>query len=245
MAKVGPEMLVNEYVYGDQVKPSVDILSDGDVLITWSSDTQDGSGYGIYKNRFDFTGTTNDAIVGTVESEFVSGTDFADIMNAGGGNDLLKGNAGNDTLYGESGNDIIEGGTGSDIMSGGAGDDTYRVNLGDGSDTINNQDDGTGSDTLELGAGIETHDVWFKQDGYDLNVEILEDGTEVTFKNWFISDNQKVDSIVLDGGNTLDTNNVNQLINAMASFDPDTFGAVNALSDLPDNVQAAITANWT
>jgi hypothetical protein len=51
--KVGTEFLVNTYTYSYQGEPAIAALADGGYLVTWSSETQDGDGYGVYAQRFD------------------------------------------------------------------------------------------------------------------------------------------------------------------------------------------------
>ncbi len=52
----GGEVGINEYTTSTQYDPSVAFLADGGYVITWASDGQDGSGYGIYARRFDKDG---------------------------------------------------------------------------------------------------------------------------------------------------------------------------------------------
>jgi hypothetical protein len=61
----GDEFHVNTDSTGNQMYPSVGMDSAGDFVITWmsgyfSGTTQDGSGYGIYAQRYDSTGTPAD-----------------------------------------------------------------------------------------------------------------------------------------------------------------------------------------
>lgn len=51
-ARVGGEFQVNTYTVGDQKQPSVAIDVNGDMAIVWESGVQDGSGYGIYAQRY-------------------------------------------------------------------------------------------------------------------------------------------------------------------------------------------------
>uniref|UniRef100_I2Q6J8 Flagellin n=1 Tax=Desulfovibrio sp. U5L TaxID=596152 RepID=I2Q6J8_9BACT len=46
--EVSKEQLVDEYEVGDQIEPSIGSLTDGSLVVTWSSNNQDGSGYGVY-----------------------------------------------------------------------------------------------------------------------------------------------------------------------------------------------------
>jgi Ca2+-binding RTX toxin-like protein len=54
---VGSSFAVNTETSGWQRFVSSATLSDGSFVVTWSSDGQDGSGYGIYAQRFSATGT--------------------------------------------------------------------------------------------------------------------------------------------------------------------------------------------
>ncbi|KPJ67763.1 MAG: hypothetical protein AMJ43_01965, partial [Coxiella sp. DG_40] len=53
----GTEFQVNTYITDDQWRPSVAGLSDGKFVVTWSSDWQDGSGYGIYGQIYNTDGS--------------------------------------------------------------------------------------------------------------------------------------------------------------------------------------------
>ena len=52
----GSEIPVNTYLTGSQQAPSVSMDSSGNFLVTWNSDGQDGSGSGVYGQRFDHLG---------------------------------------------------------------------------------------------------------------------------------------------------------------------------------------------
>ena len=54
----GTETRVNTATANDQRDPSVAGLSDGGYVVTWMSLSQDGSGYGVYAQRYDATGNT-------------------------------------------------------------------------------------------------------------------------------------------------------------------------------------------
>ncbi len=54
----GSEFQVNSYTTGNQISASVSIDNSGNFVVTWYSDTQDGSNLGIYGQRYDSTGAT-------------------------------------------------------------------------------------------------------------------------------------------------------------------------------------------
>ncbi|MNQ70435.1 hypothetical protein D3C85_850740 [compost metagenome] len=55
-AAVGDEVRVNSTIGNDQVDPSVAALADGGYVVSWMSSSQDGSGWGIYAQRYDASG---------------------------------------------------------------------------------------------------------------------------------------------------------------------------------------------
>ena len=54
---MGSEFRANTYTSSDQIYSSVTALNDGGFVVTWSSYGQDGSGYGIYGQRYAADGT--------------------------------------------------------------------------------------------------------------------------------------------------------------------------------------------
>ncbi|NJL77364.1 MAG: hypothetical protein HC892_22370, partial [Saprospiraceae bacterium] len=54
----GAEFLVNTFTNNNQSAPSVAIEADGDFVVVWESYSQDGSGFGIYGQRYNSDGTT-------------------------------------------------------------------------------------------------------------------------------------------------------------------------------------------
>jgi hypothetical protein len=57
----GNEFLVNSNTTSSQISPSVAMDTDGDFVITWMSNLQDGSNYGIYAQRYNAAGTAQGA----------------------------------------------------------------------------------------------------------------------------------------------------------------------------------------
>ena len=87
------------------------------------------------------TGFSQGRIVDSSGDDTLTGSDFADRIDAGGGNDILIGNGGNDNLIGSSGNDFLNGGAENDLLDG-----------GDGLDFLNG---GSGSNQLTGGTGLD------------------------------------------------------------------------------------------
>lgn len=55
-APIGSEFRVNTYTTGDQGTPAVAVNAAGDTVVTWQTPNQDGSGLGIYSQRYQANG---------------------------------------------------------------------------------------------------------------------------------------------------------------------------------------------
>lgn len=100
----------------------------------------------------------------------ISGSSFADQLNAGEGNDFVRGLDGNDSVYGGAGNDDVNGNVGEDWVSGSAGNDTVRG--GQGADTVRGDDGDDGHVNGNLGedlvSGGEGDDTVYGGQGDDM-----------------------------------------------------------------------------
>jgi sugar lactone lactonase YvrE len=108
---------------------------------------------------FDTTTLEITVVVGTPQTENLTGGDRTDVLfglgggntlNGGAGDDLICGGNGADTLLGGDGDDVLDGGRGNDSLNGGAGDDALNGQSGDDSLT-----GGSGADSFNGGAGAD------------------------------------------------------------------------------------------
>ena len=121
--KVGTQTMIDTVTAGNEVYPSVALLSDGSYVITYRG--PDASANGIYQKIFYIDQTINDStagghsLTGGYGSDVIHGNDGDDTLDGGGGPGL-------DTLYGDAGNDtiFIQGG---DKAYGGDGDDVIKL----------------------------------------------------------------------------------------------------------------------
>jgi Ca2+-binding RTX toxin-like protein len=90
-------------------------------------------------------------IIGTSNSDYLSGSSSADTFYLKDGNDLAFGGYGNDVMYGEAGSDSLYGQGGNDSMYGGSGYD--YLSGGDGHDLLVG---GANADYLSGGFGYDT-----------------------------------------------------------------------------------------
>ncbi|MCA9149816.1 MAG: DUF4347 domain-containing protein, partial [Planctomycetales bacterium] len=58
-SEANSEQIVNVYATSDQIDPAIASFADGGYVVVWVSNGQDGSGYGIYGQRYHADGTTN------------------------------------------------------------------------------------------------------------------------------------------------------------------------------------------
>ncbi len=64
------EIHVNHYILGVQDHPAVAMDATGNFVVAWESAGQDGSGYGIYAERFDSAGNTNGGLNQTLVNSY-------------------------------------------------------------------------------------------------------------------------------------------------------------------------------
>jgi len=158
----------------------------------------------------------------------------------------LYGNGGNDKLFGYSGDDTIYGGLGNDSLYGSIGNDTYHFQRGDGADTVYDLDTTAGNqDKLLLDGAIKADQVWLAKSGNDLVVSVIGTTDKVTINSWYLGGLYQVESIVAGGnGKTLSAANVQNLVNAMASFTPPAQGQTTLPANYQTALNGVIAANW-
>ena len=165
-----------------------------------------------------------------------------DSLVGGIANDLLYGDAGNDTLYGNAGNDTLIGGEGKDSLRGGEGDDVYIFNKGDGEDTV--CDVNGKADEIRL--GHESIGVVFERVNNDLHVRMPGSLDAITISSWYSGDNYKIETFKSATGSTITHTQIENLIQAMSSFQKDTgMTWEQALTTQPSQVQAITQEYWT
>ncbi|WP_422368596.1 Ig-like domain-containing protein [Pelagibius sp.] len=191
-------------------------------------------------------GKSNDRLFGDDGNDILRGGDGGDVLYGGIGNDDLQGNHNSDKLFGGDGLDTLFGGDRNDTLSGGAGNDLYRFNLGDDQDVIDNQDAVSTDDRLLFGSGIAPEDLWFQQDGNDLRISVLGTSDKVTFTDWYLDAGQEIDVLETSSGETLLNSEVDQLVSAMAAFNPTDGTDPADLYDnnLPASVQTVVASSW-
>ncbi|MDA8129849.1 MAG: hypothetical protein M0Z73_14285 [Betaproteobacteria bacterium] len=185
------------------------------------------------------------AVAGGGKDTIVGGNDY-DYVVAGDGDDVVYGNGGDDNLSGNAGNDTLNGGAGTDTMMGGAGDDIYVVGRGYGADTVIENDATAGNtDIAQFLTGVSADQIWFQQIGNDLEASIIGTADKMVIQDWYLGSANHVEQFkTTDGAQTLLDSNVQNLVNAMASFAPPAAGQTTLPVDYQTSLAPAIAANW-
>jgi Ca2+-binding RTX toxin-like protein len=160
---------------------------------------------------------------------------------------ILTGNIAVNTLTGAAGIDTLSGGLGNDVLNGGTGNDTYLFSRGDGQDTVQDADATAGNtDRLLYGATINPLDLVLSRQVNDLRIAIHGTADQVTIQNWYTSPTtNQVEDVQAGNGQHLVNTQVDQLIQAMASFTQQT-GLTwdQAIDQQPQAVQTILAASW-
>ena len=156
---------------------------------------------------------------------------------------VMHGNAAANTLSGKNGNDTLAAGQGNDILNGGEGNDTYLFGRGEGQDLV--QDSGGSADKLRYDSGINPLDLVISRQASDLRLSIHGSTDYVTVQNWYTSSSNRTETIQAGNGQTLLSTQVDQLIQAMASFSQQS-GLTwdQAIDQQPTQVQSILAASW-
>ncbi|MEZ2299339.1 calcium-binding protein [Variovorax sp. RCC_210] len=157
----------------------------------------------------------------------------------------LTGGGFNDTLTGNSAANVLDGGAGNDALIGGAGNDTYWLGRGSGSDTITENDATAGNaDAAQFGSDIATDQLWFRQTGNNLEVSVIGTSDKFTLNNWYLGNQYHVERFRTSDGHTLSDSNVQNLVQAMASFSPPAAGQTTLPANYQSSLNTVIAANW-
>lgn len=241
-----------------------------------SGDWSDGGGgndeiHALAGDDYLFGREGNDKLYGDSGSDVLLGGEGRDTLHGGTGDDFLVGGLGNDVLYGNDdediliggdGNDYLDSGAGDDVVIGGSGNDTYsadsgqdiyRFGYGDGQDTYKGDARANYSedDIVLLEGQLDKGSVWFKRIDNNLVMQLVGSEDKITFEGWYKANatggamDKDIGAFVL-GDDMLLAKDVNQLVSAMASFDPNdgtTAYGVKA-HEIPSPVQTAVNAAW-
>ncbi|HEY0525265.1 MAG TPA: calcium-binding protein, partial [Stellaceae bacterium] len=102
------------------------------------------------------------------------------------------------------------------------------------------------SGEIDFGAGIATNQLWLRQSGNDLLVNVMGTQDRITVSGWYGAVTSRLQEIVTADGSNLDTQ-LDQLVQAMASYAAANPGFDPTLvAQLPSdpNLQNALASAW-
>lgn len=168
-----------------------------------------------------YGGLANDQLYGELGDDWLDGGSHNDQLYGGSGHDQLLGGSGNDQLYGSSGQDTLIGHSGNDRLEGGLDADLYVVGRLQGQDRILDQDTHSAAiDILRFGDKVSEQQLWLSRTGDDLVLQILGTSDQVTVEKWFVDRSYQIEKIEVTNNISIDSNEVAQLVNAMATLTP-------------------------
>ncbi|MGH7254747.1 MAG: calcium-binding protein, partial [Nitrospirales bacterium] len=191
-------------------------------------------------------GGGDDTINGGLGMDTLTGGPGADLMDGGEGDDILDGVAGDDVLVGGAGHDSLSGGLGNDTLDGGTGDDTYRFEGGGGQDSIIENDATAGNaDTASFESDLVPLDLVFSRNADDLKVAVHGAADALTIVSWYSGDAYQTETFLASNGQELLNSEVDQLIQAMASFSAsEGLTWDQAIDQRPQDVQVILADYW-
>ena len=107
---------------------------------------------------------------GTAGDDFLSGSEYGE---------LIEGRGGNDTLFGNAGDDVLVGGEGSDLLIGGAGADIYVFSAEEGA---GNSALIAAGDRVQL-TGLSRSSVVMTRDEWNLYITVMDTGASLTLQS--------------------------------------------------------------
>ena len=178
----------------------------------------------------------------------IAGTHASDRIDLGATEvrniDFIHAGAGNDRVRGTSGDDVIIGGRGRDRLNGGAGNDRYLFSRGAGRDVVADSEPGPNSDRIDFGPAIHHDQLWFRQVGEDLAVQVVGTRDRIIIDNWYLGADHQVETFHAGDGWTLLNTQVDQLVQAMAAFSPPASGELDLSPELLNQLELVLAANW-
>jgi Ca2+-binding RTX toxin-like protein len=168
------------------------------------------------------------------------------VLTGGAGNHIRgTGNAMDNLITGNAGNNTLDGKAGADTLTGGLGNDAYLFGTGYGEDTIRENDATAGNaDAARFLAGIAADQIWLRQAGNNLEASIVGTLDKLTLENWYLGSSYRVEQFQTADGKVLLDSRVENLVQAMAAFEPPAAGQTQLPPGYLETLAPLIAANW-
>jgi hypothetical protein len=127
----------------------------------------------------------------------------------------------------------------------GAGNDTYLLSRGSGADTIS-ENDATpeNTDVAQFDSSIGPDQLWFRQASDNLEVSIIGTSDVFVIRDWYLGDQYHLEQFKTSDGKILLDSQVQNLVQAMASFSPPAAGETTLPTNYASQLNPVIVANW-
>ncbi|MDY4339824.1 calcium-binding protein [Xanthomonas sp. LF07-6] len=157
----------------------------------------------------------------------------------------LTSNAGASVLTGCAGVDFLAGGAGADTLAGGLGNDTYWLARGHGTDTIQENDTTSGNqDTAKFAGDVSSLQLWFRKSGNNLEVSVIGTSDKFLVTDWYLGPRYQVEWFEAGDGKALQASQVQNLVQAMASFSPPAAGQTQLPANYQSKLETTLAVNW-
>ena len=156
---------------------------------------------------------------------------------------VLTGNTAANVLAGGEGNDTYSGGLGADTLNDTSttSNDIYRWGRLQGADVAT---DAGGTDRLDILSGATEDQIWLRQISNNLELSVIGTTDRLTINGWYASPNNRIESFRLADGQALMASQVQQLVNAMASFAPPAAGQTTLPANYAATLNPVIAPSW-
>jgi Ca2+-binding RTX toxin-like protein len=173
-----------------------------------------------------------------------TGNALNNVLTGNGAANALDGGAGNDVINGGDGDDVLLGGDGDDMLRGDAGSDQYSLRRGEGRDSIFDAATNPDVDVASFVGDIAVDQIWFERSGDDLKLSVIGTADGLTLESWYLYPQYRVEQFKTESGQTLLESQVQNLVDAMASFAPPPLGQTSLPQNYAETLNPVIYANW-
>ncbi|HJS05598.1 MAG TPA: calcium-binding protein [Variovorax sp.] len=120
-----------------------------------------------------------------------------------------------------------------------------KLPLAQGSDTIIEADATAGNkDAVQFASGITADQLWFRQVGNNLEVSIIGTEDKLTLNSWYAGSGYQVEEFRTSEGHVLIDTQVQNLVQAMASFAPPPAGQTTLPQAYQNSLAPLLAADW-
>jgi hypothetical protein len=138
---------------------------------------------------------------------------------------------------------VLQDGVGNNMLTATGSNNTFAIASGAGPDIIHasSTDD---SDKIALGGGINYDQLRFAQSNNDLVVSVIGQSQSVIVADWYSSTDNHVGTLTTNDGHEISDAGVQQMVEAMASYEQPGSGQTTLPPSLASALAPALAANW-